>query len=351
MASKPALPNLTTIRLFAAIYVFCFHFIETPLFSLGLTGVNLFFVLSGFILAYNYPSVPSPRKFYAFRFARIYPLYALALLMSLPFFLHTTIHRNIADLWAIPLTFSMMQTWWPPLRMAMNPAAWTLSVEVFFYLCFPLLAPWAARRVNHWKQWVLVCCGLLVLPTTLYCFVLRPRFPAYDDIMSLTLTLPIFHLCEFVAGIFIGTRYLKMHPTFKGWHVALAALFLVLCLAAAGQIPWYNRRLFDDGLMTLPYGILLYTLAGWPSRWFSHPLLQLGGEISYGIYLLQFPATVWLRVVLHQPKPSVVLGAITTLIAAYLGYRFVEKPMRVTVLKWLGYHPSAKPIPTPGLQV
>jgi peptidoglycan/LPS O-acetylase OafA/YrhL len=350
MASKPALPNLTTIRLFAAIYVFCFHFIETPLFSLGLTGVNLFFILSGFILAYNYPGVTSPRKFYALRFARIYPLYFIAIVMGLPIFFHTIIHRDATAIWALPLTFTMMQTWWPPLRMAINPAAWTLSVEVFFYLCFPALILWAERRVHHWKQWVLVCCVLLVAPTALYCFVLRPRFPAYDNVMSLILTLPVFHLCEFIAGIFLGTRYRKTRPVFKGWHVTLAALFLVVCLAAASHIPWYNRRLFDDGLLTLPYGILLYTLAGWQSRWFSHPLLQLGGEISYGVYLLQFPTVAVLRTGLRH-APPVYLLAPATLIAAYLGYRFIEKPMRIILLGWLGYHPSQKPIPTPGLQV
>lgn len=318
---------------------------------MGLTGVNLFFVLSGFILAYNYPTVPSLRKFYAYRIARIYPLYAVALILSLPTFFHTTLHRDPSHIWEIPLAFSMMQTWWPPLRMAVNSAAWTLSVEFFFYLCFPVLMPWAARRVRHWKQWFLVCCGLLVLPTALYCFVFRPRYPAYDEFMSLTLALPIFHLGEFVAGIFLGIHYLEKHPTFKGRQVALAALFLVVCLAAAGHIPWYNRRFFDNGLLTLPYGILLYTLAGWRSRWFSHPWLQLGGEISYGVYLLQFPLGALLRIGLHNAHVPPLLHAFVTLLAAYFGYIAIEKPMRVIVLKWLGYHPSPKPIPTPGLQV
>ena len=323
MATRSALPNLTTIRLVAAVYVFCFHYFHSPLVSLGFTGVNLFFVLSGFILAYNYPSVPSKRKFYAFRFARIYPLYAVSLLLSLPSFLHTILRVDPGAIWALPLTFTMTQTWWPPLRNALNAAAWTLSVEVFFYLCFPALAPWAARRMQHWKQWVLVFCALLVLPVALYCFILRPRFPAYDNAMDLTLSMPIFHLCEFIVGIFLGNRYREKQTAFQGWHVALAALFLVGFLAAATHIPLYNGRFVDNGITTLPYGILIYTLAGWDSRWFRHPWLQFGGEISYGIYLLQIPLFALLRIALHQTHPAIALLAVVTVIAASLGYLFI----------------------------
>jgi len=351
MASRPALPNLTTVRLFAAVYVFGFHFIQKPVFGLGLTGVNLFFVLSGFILAYNYPTVTSPCRFYIFRFARIYPLYLASLILSLPSFLHTVVRRDPGSLWAIPLTLGMMQTWWPPLHTALNSSAWTLSVEVFFYLCFPDLVAWVARHMHHWMLWVATCCVLLVLPTSLYCFVLRPRFPAYDEWMSLALTLPVFHLCEFVAGIFLGIRYLEKRPVFTGRQVTLAALLLVACLGAAGQIPWYNRRLFDDGLLTLPYGVLIYTLAGWRSRWFAHPWLQFGGEISYGIYLLQFPIYAMLRLGLHRAAPPIWLVAVATLTASWLGYWLVEKPMRVQVLSWFGYRSSPKPIPTPGLKI
>lgn len=352
MASKPALPNLTTIRLIAAMYVFCYHFIHIPFLSLGFTGVNLFFVLSGFILSYNYPTVPSPRKFYAYRFARIYPLYALSLLLSLPTFLHIALGHDVIALWALPLAFTMTQTWWPPMHSLINAAAWTLSVEAFFYICFPFLAPWVARQVHHWKQWTITFCVLLVLPFLLYFFVLKPHFPAYDSVMNATLIIPVFYLGEFLVGMFLGLHYLKARPVFKSGHAFLAFAFLLACLTAASHLVSDNTlRLFDDGLLTLPYAILILTLAGWQSRWFSHPLLQLGGEISYGVYLLQFPVTALLRITLHQAHPSPWLAAIATILAAYLGYLFIEKPMRVIVLRWLGFHPSAKPIPTPGLQV
>jgi peptidoglycan/LPS O-acetylase OafA/YrhL len=81
---RAPLHALTSIRFFAAIYVVLFHcgiphLISMPVpmanfFDSGYTGVTLFFALSGFILAYNYPRVSSRHDFWISRFARIYPV-------------------------------------------------------------------------------------------------------------------------------------------------------------------------------------------------------------------------------------------------------------------------------------
>src|ERR1035437_982751 len=87
----PPLRALTSLRFFAAMYVVLFHESHNPghivLFPLaarfvasGFTAVTLFFVLSGFILAYNYDRIRSRREFWISRFARIYPVYFLSLL-------------------------------------------------------------------------------------------------------------------------------------------------------------------------------------------------------------------------------------------------------------------------------
>src|ERR1035437_477263 len=87
----PPIKSLTSLRFFAAIYVVLFHesanpghFVFFPLaarfVASGFTAVTLFFVLSGFILAYNYDRIRSRREFWISRFARIYPVYFLSLL-------------------------------------------------------------------------------------------------------------------------------------------------------------------------------------------------------------------------------------------------------------------------------
>jgi peptidoglycan/LPS O-acetylase OafA/YrhL len=90
----PRLNALTTLRFLAALHVVLFHMRVTGvlpggpwwyqnLASVGYIGVNLFFVLSGFILVYTYANTTvSPRRFWQARFARIYPAYALSLLLE-----------------------------------------------------------------------------------------------------------------------------------------------------------------------------------------------------------------------------------------------------------------------------
>src|SRR5580698_8802877 len=92
----PAIRSLTGARFVAALLVVCFHFVPlapgwvNSILRNGYLGVPFFFVLSGFILTYNYASDPQQRivarSFWMARFARIYPIYLVALVLSLPFF-------------------------------------------------------------------------------------------------------------------------------------------------------------------------------------------------------------------------------------------------------------------------
>lgn len=97
---RPQLAALTSLRFWAAFYVLAFHYAGTffnvpaksGIVSLGYTGVTFFFMLSGFILAYNYSLTNFTDRsklfdYFISRFARIYPVYVLSLLVSLPYFL------------------------------------------------------------------------------------------------------------------------------------------------------------------------------------------------------------------------------------------------------------------------
>ena len=151
---------LTSIRFLFALLVVLFHgldFLEhsgvtknwpkaiLTVISHGYLGVDFFFVLSGFILAYSYRSRLSQRNdcfgFWWERFARIYPAYLFAFIIFLPTGIYSTWFLGQPRLALVTAAFqlSLTQSWVPAAALEWNAPAWSLSVEAFFYVLFPFL--------------------------------------------------------------------------------------------------------------------------------------------------------------------------------------------------------------------
>lgn len=176
---KRRLPALTSLRIFAAMHVVLLHcalvmvrrsadqyinatkhsaaplhwaaFILgrgiTNIISAGGWSVSFFFVLSGFILFYNYgddrQSPLNATKFWIARFARIYPVYLLGMIVMTPFLFHRWmvdprfVTHKIVTGGVVSLT--LLQAWFPHYASLWNGPGWSMSVEAFCYALFPLL--------------------------------------------------------------------------------------------------------------------------------------------------------------------------------------------------------------------
>jgi len=144
------LKPLTSLRIFAAVMVLLLHcnimLVRFPwlvkVANIGYLGVPFFFILSGFIIAYNYqdrlesPNGKHIRSFYLARMARIYPVHLLTFLMVLPYVIHWEWSGTSSFTFRAILNLLLLQSYSmnSNIYFAFNGASWTLCIEMFFYL-------------------------------------------------------------------------------------------------------------------------------------------------------------------------------------------------------------------------
>ncbi len=281
-----------------------------PVTDFGQTGVELFFVLSGFLLFIPYvramlnaSPLPSPRKFFVRRALRILPAYWVSLTLFVLFIepqfqapdqrLNLTLHYLL-------LHDSAKET----LR-SINAPYWTMAVEVHYYLLLPLLgaAIWGAGRKG--QAW-LGAAGLLALValSPIYFNQLRTPYPPPSDTVVRVFYVAGF-LVVFAVGMAISWFYvayragrLAIDPALvqRGsklagvWGILILATYAAFSLALSVTHPAvmeFNRIWREWPLAAAYGGILLGTLFGWPlwRRVLTSPPLRFIGIISYSLYI------------------------------------------------------------------
>ena len=354
----PKLKALTSLRFLAALHVVVFHMRITGMLpagpwwyenfaAVGYIGVNLFFVLSGFILVYTYAGANvTPLRFWRARFARIYPAYALSLLLSAPFFFFAVHHLDIPFLaWskqhlaaACVLTLTLLQSWAPQAALTWNAVCWSLSVEAFFYLMFPILLVWTRGFAARNLFWAIAFWSLVSLSFSVLYILLHPD--GIDKINSGETTLlwknilsfnPLLRLPEFLVGVFAGRLFLaaKNNQKLATPLVVLGVAVVSALVLVADRIP---RPMISAGILSPAFAAIIYGLALRP-RWAS--FLEMGalvllGDASYSLYLLH--STVISAVYDHIPPLQWALRAAVAFLAAVaaslLSYSLVEEPCR-----------------------
>ncbi len=339
-----ALPALTSLRFFAAFYVVMGHSmswlkvrfrfplrVETFLGN-GYLAVCLFFLLSGFILSYTYGAHSSTalarKKFWAARFARIYPVYLLSLLLILPFEYH-----NIS--WPKAISVLLMIQAWNPLHPELigvwNYPAWSLSVEAFFYLCFPFIQ----KRLWQASSRKVLFVGVFASLISILFHTPIQGLGLWDPgITGRWLPLPILRISEFLLGMVLGNIFVRFGPIARDTAFSTLAVFSSILLLSDPTGRWVS-------LVVLTFALLIYSLAsseGGVFSFLSNPLMILLGGASYSIYLLQLPVRDWVRTLgsghflnrLQAPITPFVL-----ILFSILVFRVWEEPARKAVRGWL----------------
>ena len=356
---KPQLPALTGIRTLMAISILFFHFTPPhlgllyPIINSGFAFIGFFFLISGFILTYNYADRAATlikHDFWIARFSRLYPVYVFSLLLFA---------RNVGDEWhahthadfwlGMVLTPLLLQGWHPWLATFWNTVAWTLSCEAMLYIVFP----WVIRL--RWPKTAgrLIAMMLLIwamglIPHTLYIF-LNPdhlagpadRYTSAFWIRMLKFT-PAPYICTFLAGITLGKLHLLLEADERR-RLLLAAVGLSLMLGffygAAGRMPYI---LMHGGLMTPLFAVIILGLSGKHvlATVFSWRPLVVMGEATYCLYLLHFNSFILIQRYhlaerLHFTRFDPWVSYVAVIVLALAAYRFVEKPSQRWILsRW-----------------
>lgn len=353
-ARAPFLPALTGVRAFAAFWVLALHVwgvvallapgvltrAAEPFALAGALGVDVFFVLSGFIISYNYArtfdeggGVRRWRRFLWARLARIYPVHVVLLAALVPAVWGLGFGGEIeARRWsarALAESLLLVHAWSGNVDV-WNPVSWSISSEWLAYLTFPLLsgaALWIVRRSSPATTWLALSL-IAALPA------LHQTVDPFLDVMPPMPPLQI--LSEFLAGCMVYRLFesgRRVRGLFASPMVNLALLLAVSAgLARTGASPFWSVLFVPPMLLGLAQG------RGFLSRAFAHPWCVYWGKVSYALYMTHY---LWLWV-MHTAFPEETLASYTfaarmTLLAlhvlpvfaiAALTYHLVEEPAR-----------------------
>jgi len=385
MEAQQQIHSLTGFRFMAALMVLVGHsatvlpqwWLTRMLLGLAPTGMILFFVLSGFVIWLNYAESIVARRpgalrdFAVARFARLYPMYVVILVLA--FMLTGIIHGGAAVMDAFPGAFAMffaLQAWVPTdlvdnrlliFSIPYTGHLWSISTELFFYACFPMIVALLSRF--HSKASILIVAMINILALGLVfhlCMInlhpltmlFAPSLPETDSTMWLTYYAPYMRIFQFLAGCIVCQLYLSLLSHVPGRMetnivriLALAALLGVIGTVILFSISlppkWYSiLAVLSQVAPVAAVSFLMLYVARYRSklrRLLSLPKMLALGDASYSIYLwhpflIEAVRNATLGILLswgiagHLTFIGLVVGSVV--LFSLVTYHFVEAPAR-----------------------
>ena len=342
--SRRQLPALTGIRFFLAMWVVVYHQSDSLLGPLGAapwlhraiegivqtgyTAVSAFFVLSGFVLAYNYDlrTLGSGRngvRFGIARFSRIYPAYVTGLLILIPLAIYRLVavveggmHAGAGN---FILSLCLLQAWVPGSALSWNYPGWSLSDEAFFYAMLPFAGVLMARIAEGSSgrrtfRLLGLAAALWLLGLAVPVWAVLHQVPHFGDAQATDIELvgegawanairysPVFRLPEFCMGVVLALLYRSIPAKSRLWNSGArfyvpGAAIVLLVLANGDRIPY---PVVHNGLLAPAYAMIFFGLAlegGILVRFLSLPAVVFLGNASYSMYILHAPIGAWMSI-------------------------------------------------------
>lgn len=340
---------LTSTRFIAASFFILYHIramdipLLKPLTDLTPYMISFFFVLSGFVmtLVYYKPGKRfNYRDFWVARVSRIYPIHLLSLAL-------TCIHYADALGKIRPLEYFsavfLFQAWIPQYALTFNFPAWTLAVEMFFYLLFPFLVMFTIRQPLRRMVWISL--GIWAVNQIFRQILIHGGFNVNQEFIAY---FPLLHLDAFLLGLVGGIWFLTegKNSVIKqsiNLLFMLASIGVVIFLVTAFEVG--NRLGAINGFFSPLFVVIILTLCFDQTditRFLNQRWLVRLGESSYSLYIFHIPVLWIIRDILHKfgivPSPLVLLLTYAPFMIglSVIIFRQIEWPAQ----KWLRTNPQ-----------
>ncbi len=266
----------------------------------GYLGVNFFFMLSGFVMAFTYASAIGDKQFSRKNFLikraiRIVPLHYFTLLLITPVVVKSvlddggfTAHHTFQFLVRLGAHLTLTQSFIPaiPYYFSFNAPAWSISAEMFFYVMFPAIVAFIFRKglIRSYAFYLVLLAIALVLMTVIRNFY---------DMQWLFYINPFIRILDFIMGIFLFffysiVRYSNKMNSSRATLLQIISLIIPVLFFMGIQEVYktYSNSLY----FYIPMALLIFSFAfseGALAKVMSARFLVFLGEASYSFYLTQ----------------------------------------------------------------
>jgi peptidoglycan/LPS O-acetylase OafA/YrhL len=333
---------------------------------LGWLGVDLFFILSGFLITTILVNLRSSEhyfsEFYARRALRIFPPYFLGIAIYLGYSVHAG-RAGSVNLWMQYLFYytslgvgqpSELNYAVPPAVMLGLGVLWSLSVEEIYYTLWAPLVRWTSRMT-----FTMILIGMVIVAPLLRWLMHTPNFPELYTFYCRMDALAMGSLLALVIGFRNANELVRDRLDRLLWLAAI-----VIGLIAVLFWGWLhgNRSnvlitTIGVSLADLSFALMTYTIirksgsSEWSMRLLRQRWLRSIGMISYSLYLFHYPilsiASSWVQAWGLSRRPSaivtVLVASITSLLIAYGLWYGLESP----ILRWKDRHIPSRAVVSP----
>lgn len=341
--TRPRLDSLTSLRFFAALLVVLHHTtrdlgsipIVSSILTMGTAGVGFFFALSGFLLTWSAREGDTRRAFYRRRFARVYPMHFVMLIVAVPVLLLIGQDIGFGEIVANVL---LVQGWVDDSNVyfGMNSPSWSLAAELLFYVLFPFVIPLLAR-LNYRQTWAFTVA--LVVIGLVTAIVITMAIDGGGDRFWLYI-FPPYRLIGFIAGccaarlMILGFRW-NCSPLVA----TIYAGFMYGALLAVQSLIGSIGHGIEDAVL-LPFILALLVAAASSDVRGGHRVLANRRLVALGTWSFALYITHWLFLqvavfampdIAAAPVPVRVLADVVFACAAiaisWLAFATIEKPL------------------------